>query len=564
MNTNFQLLLLSLLGFLVAPFFVIYGKKNRSLYHLIDGFTISSIIFLSFFHLIPEALYQEGLWSFVLLILGFLSPKLLHSTQKQLLIFLIFLLVHTLLESSAIAVSNTKNLALAVALHNFPLGIFVFAKIFKEKGFYFGIGSIILIFIFSTIGFTLSDSIVPIQRFQFYLQSFIASSVLHILFDSLHHKIIIDDPKPKYHISSTLGAIMGIVFPVLFTSEMLFVPTNSKLGFSIASTFIKILLETSPILLFAFFLSGMLRIFLSPNTATWLKTGSSFFQSLKGVIFGLPLPICSCGILPLYKTLVQAGVPATAGMAFLIATPEIGLDALLITIPLLGTEFSVYRLVSAFLVAFLIAYFIGQRVPVCESTQTNEVKKIFTLQEKIKLGFKYGFLELFDHIMPWLIFGILVAALFEFLVDYEFFHKIPSYAQIPLFALLGIPTYVCATGATPFVAMAIHKGVSVGAGLAFLISGPATNVTTFAVLKSLHGKKTAYLFAIAVLTLAISFGFLVDMLPFRLETQNPNFLEKEDEWFEWVSLAILTLLFMYSSLRIGPRGILHQIEEHYH
>ncbi len=572
MNADLDLLIFSLLGFLLAPFFVIYGTKKKYIYQFVDGFTISSIILITFFHLIPESIYQEGIWAFGFLILGFLFPKILHSTQKQLLVFIIFLLVHTLLESSAIGVSKTKNLAFAVVLHNLPIGIFIFSKVSKEKGVYLAFGTIVLIFIFSIAGFTLGDRMILIHRFQYHLQGFIAANVLHILFDSIHHKFIFDTPRSsssnsiifKYHVFSTLGAIVGIFILVYFSNE-LFINFSSHVSeITIFSIFLKILLETSPILLLAFFLSGILRTFLSSHTSNWLKSGNSITQALKGVVFGLPLPICSCGILPLYKTLIQTGVPATAGMAFLIATPEIGLDALLITIPLLGLDFSIYRLISAFLVAFFIAYFVGKNVPLCEVKQNTEVQKISTFSEKLKAGLKYGFLELFDHIMPWLIFGILIASLFEFLVNYEFFHQIPSYVQVPIFALLGIPTYVCATGATPFVAIAIHKGVSLGAGLAFLISGPATNITTFSVLKILHGKKTAYLFAVAILIFSMSLGFVLDSLPIDVTNKNHNFLDEKNNWLEQLSLGIILLLFLYSSLRIGPRGIIHQIDEHYH
>ncbi|MCX7999692.1 MAG: permease, partial [Leptospiraceae bacterium] len=449
MNANWNFLLISLFGFLIAPIVVTYGKMKKNIYLFVDGFTLSSIIWVTFFHLIPESIQQEGIWAFLFFILGFLPSKLFHSTQNRLLVFVLFLLAHTLLESSVVAMSNTNTLALAVGIHNLPIGIFLFTKVQRENGKKFAIGTVVFIFLFAILGFTLGESIPSIQKFQFHLQAFIASNVIHILFESIHEKFgfhnLETNSNNKYHISSTLGAIAGILLIAFFSNEIFLTQKLQNSNRSVFSVLLKILLETAPILLLAFFLSGILRILLTPNTSNWLKNGRPFIQSLKGVIFGLPLPICSCGILPLYKTLIQTGIPATAGMAFLIATPEIGLDALLITIPLLGVEFSIYRLLSAFLVAFFISYFVGKGIPTCNISQTTEVKKILTLSEKIQLGLKYGFIELFDHIMPWILFGIMIASLFEFLVDYQTFQNIPNYIQIPLFALLGIPTYVCAT-----------------------------------------------------------------------------------------------------------------------
>ncbi|MCX8000795.1 MAG: permease, partial [Leptospiraceae bacterium] len=297
---------------------------------------------------------------------------------------------HTFLESSAIAISSSNTLALAVGIHNLPIGIFLFTKVLRENGKKFAIGTVAFIFLFAIVGFTLGESIYSIQKFQFHLQAFIASNVIHILFESIHEKFDfhkLEITTTKYHISSTLGAIAGILLIGFFSNEFFFTQKSSS-SFSVFSTLVKILLETAPILILAFLLAGLLRILLTPSTSNWLRTGSPALQSLKGVIFGLPLPICSCGILPLYKTLIQTGVPATAGMAFLIATPEIGLDALLITIPLLGVEFSIYRLVSAFLVAFFISYLVGRGVPTCSNSQTAEVKKDLTFSEKIQLGLK--------------------------------------------------------------------------------------------------------------------------------------------------------------------------------
>ena len=121
----------------------------------------------------------------------------------------------------------------------------------------------------------------------------------------------------------------------------------------------------------------------------------------------------------------------------------------------------------------------------------------------MRAGAKFGFVEVFDHTMPWIVVGLLLAALAEPMLSHTAFENIPSFFQVPLAALIGVPVYVCASGATPLAALAIHKGLSSGAALTFLIAGPATNLTTFGVLSKLHGRKIAMLFGISVTTLAM-------------------------------------------------------------
>ena len=159
---------------------------------------------------------------------------------------------------------------------------------------------------------------------------------------------------------TTLGAVSGafLVIPSL-------VHTAHGHGHSVEDTrfidtLFTLLVESAPALLIAYVLAGLVRAFFSPATAQWLGRGSRTTQAGKGVLFGLPLPICSCGVLPVYESLVRRGVPATAAMGFLVATPELGIDAILISLPLLGADMTIARLIAAFCVALLAALIVGR------------------------------------------------------------------------------------------------------------------------------------------------------------------------------------------------------------
>ena len=176
-------------------------------------------------------------------------------------------------------------------------------------------------------------------------------------------------------------------------------------------------------------------------------------------------------------------MPASAAIGFLVATPELGLDAILISIPLLGPELTGVRLIAAFVVAYAVAVFVGRGLrSIAPMEQHSDSTPPPPVQTRLKNGVHFGLVELFDHTFPWVLAGLLVAAWAEPILNESVFATIPSYLQVPLFAIIGIPVYVCASGSTPLAAIAIHKGISPGAAIAFLIAGPATNVTTFGIL----------------------------------------------------------------------------------
>ncbi len=327
-------------------------------------------------------------------------------------------------------------------------------------------------------------------------------------------------------------------------------------------TFVALALESAPALLLAYLLAGVVRALLVPATVAWLGRGGRGVQGLRGVLFGIPLPICSCGVLPLYETLVARGVPATAAIAFLVATPELGLDAILLSVPLLGGELTVARLVTALVVALGAAWLVGRLVPPSEAAQaTAETGQApAPLGARLREGMIYGLGELVDHTAPWILVGLGVAAAAAPLLDAELLSSVPAALQVPLFALLGVPLYVCASGATPLAAVAIYNGISPGAALAFLLTGPATNTTTFGVMRRLHGGRVTGVFAVAVGGLAVASGWCVDALLFeRLAAVAEEAHHHAPSTLEVASLVGLGALFAASLWRQGPRGALGQI-----
>jgi uncharacterized membrane protein YraQ (UPF0718 family) len=297
---------------------------------------------------------------------------------------------------------------------------------------------------------------------------------------------------------------------------------------------------------------------LPTSAVRWMGRGKGLGQSLRGVIVGLPLPVCSCGVVPLYRALIRRGVPATAAMAFLIATPELGLDAVILSIPLLGTQMTVVRVVGAFLVALTVGWLVGRRVRANSTDQScgcgTELGSDAPLPDRLRSSLRTGFGEIVDDTGAWILFGLALAAMIQPLLRPEWFEAMPSGLDVLVFGLLGLPVYVCASAATPLVAVLLLAGVSPGAALAFLLTGPATNLTTVGVLSNLHGRRVALTFAVSMIVIAVGLGYVVNLaLPSTdLNVPTPTSAE-EASTFQWICLAILALLFAFSLLRLGAR-----------
>lgn len=569
-----MLLVLSLLALAVAP--VIYKVADRAGHSLaaLDGFVMVTIAGLAAVHIIPHAVEAAGLWVIPVALVGFLGPGWVeHSLQRAaarvhdttLALAVVGLLLHGFFDGVGLAgpvahEGETSTLGVAVLLHRLPVAITLWWLLVPRGrrlagGVLLGLGAMTIM------GFATADALAPTlgARWLGYVQALIAGSVFHV---------VVHRPPPTALPSSVgagrffsgVGALVGLAAVAYLSSEHIAEYANLESGF--LSLFFNLSLESAPALLLAFALAGIVQGVLPGMGLAWIGRGGPARQALRGVAFGLPLPICSCGVIPLYSSLITQSVPATAGMAFLVATPELGLDAILISLPLLGAEMTIMRVVAAVIVALLVGIFVG-RLADRKATTSPEHHEALDRPEgfgkRVLAGLRYGFVEVVDHTGPWIILGIVVAALVGPLFDSPWLVALPWGVDVVIFALIGMPTYVCASGATPLVAVLLLKGGSPGAALAFLLAGPATNVTTFGVLSSLHGRKVALVFALAIATLAIGLGLIVNAIVTPGELSLPSLQEDESSIFGMICLGGLALLYLLSILRQGPRGFMAQV-----
>jgi uncharacterized membrane protein YraQ (UPF0718 family) len=292
-----------------------------------------------------------------------------------------------------------------------------------------------------------------------------------------------------------------------------------------------ILNQASLYILFGLLVGGLLKVFLSPAYVA-AHLGSGRYRSVfKAALLGIPIPLCSCGVLPAAASLKKQGANNGATTAFLISTPESGVDSISITWALLDPLMTIARPVSAFVSAFsagLAENFFNPpdkqanikadlSCPIdncCDGIDCppEKHKKHHSFSEKCRAGVGYAGGELWSELAGWFFVGILLAGIITVLVPDDMISRYlgGGISSMLLMLVFGIPLYICATASTPIAAALIMKGVSPGTALVFLLVGPATNITSLSVLIGILGKRASVLYLLSIGIISVLCGLLLD------------------------------------------------------
>ncbi len=543
----------------------------------LKGLMASFLGGLLILHLLPEAYHKIGAWSLLFIFAGFLFMLLIemlhirgdHGGGRFFTAEVLWagLIIHQITDGIGLAVASESmagdlRMALAVIAHRIPVAavvIWLFGKRNQKAQAWWRIAGMILATVVGALFARnlapwLSSGVVDI----FY--AFIAGSFLHLLtHDFLDHHA--HDPLDRR--GEFLAFLAGIGLLVLAER---FLPGGIAHGAETtehgptAGDFLHSMLvlvrETAPYLLLGLVISGLLHAYMPASPISWLKKGGPLRQSAKGMIFGLPLPICSCGVLPLFLGLARKGVPAACLVAFLIATPELGIDSFLLSIKLLGWKFTSVRLIVAMVLPMAIALiavrFLGRHPVGDRATAENCCGDAEKGREETKSWWRFAFVDLVDDIFPFVFFGLCIAAFAETLWPTSSFTEFVGQWDILLLAALGIPFYVCASASVPFALILLHHGFSVGAVVVFLFAGPATNVATVLTVNKAFGNRSGLKLAVISFFTAILMGFLVNGLytPGELDV----FQIRDHGWtlIDYFSIAGIGLLGLTSLYRFGP------------
>ena len=277
-------------------------------------------------------------------------------------------------------------------------------------------------------------------------------------------------------------------------------------------TFWELTVEMAPYLLLGFLIAGFLN---GVFTKAWMQRRlgkPGIWSSTKASLLGIPLPLCSCGVIPTGVSFHQQGASKGATTSFLISTPQTGVDSILITYALMGWAFAITRPIIALVTGVLGGVWADYGstppppVPVITSNPSSKKEHWF------KRIFVYAFVTFLQDISRWLILGLTLATIITIAVPDSWFTEYLDTPWINLFIVLlaSIPLYVCATASVPIAAALLLKGISPGAALVFLMAGPATNVATLTVLWQTIGKKTTLKYLATIVIGAILSGLIID------------------------------------------------------
>ncbi len=279
-------------------------------------------------------------------------------------------------------------------------------------------------------------------------------------------------------------------------------------------SFIGLYIEMVPYLAFGLFVAGILHVTVKRSFILNHFGSHGLWAVIKASLLGVPLPLCSCSVVPTALSLKKHGASNGATLSFLISTPQTGVESIAATWGMMGPFFALFRPFVAFVTGILGGTITSVATP-RETTELSEIEDTTvkrTPLEKLKELFRYGFIELMDDIGFNLLVGIAISAIITEVLPTEWFTMFSDRPLIEMLIVLigAVPLYVCATASIPIAAALLIQGVSPGAALIFLMAGPATNAATITLLGGKLGKKMVGIYLSVIVFSSLAFGMLLN------------------------------------------------------
>ena len=331
-----------------------------------------------------------------------------------------------------------------------------------------------------------------------------------------------------------------------------------ELAILLANNFLILLDAMAIYVLFGLLFAGILKQIIPDDFVIKHLGRGSVSSVVKATLFGIPLPVCSCSVIPLAQSLKKEGASKGAVQSFLISSPITGVDSILATFSFFGLIFTIFRVISSVIIAITVGVIqnfvdkdekiIKEEVSISScgcsnSCSSSSVKKSFS----IKKVFFYAYVTLFVDMVKPLFIGLIFGALFTTLAPKEytsllFENQILTYIVIMLFSM---PLYVCATASLPIAAALMLEGMSAGAAFIFLTAGPATSAITMSVVYKTLGKTSLIIYLSTISVLSLFFGFLFDLFFSDINILQFNLHDEETNLISQIASFIMLFLMAY-------------------
>ncbi len=334
------------------------------------------------------------------------------------------------------------------------------------------------------------------------------------------------------------------------------------------SNFLELFIESAPWLLLGFAVAGVIKAWVPEDLLASQLGKPGLGSTVKAALIGAPLPLCSCGVIPAAMGLRRSGASKGATTAFLISTPETGVDSVSVSYALLGPFMALIRPIAAVSSAIAAGILVGRDQEIggsaaveettCCSKSANAPTQSAPWRQRLFAAWRFTFVDLLQDISKWLLIGLGCAALIKTFVPQEFLLQWgDGLLAFIVMAAIGVPMYICATASTPIAAGLLFSGVSPGAVLVFMLVGPATNIATVALVKRELGRRALYAYLGSVVGVGFAFGYLTNALAANLGlafvAQPELAMAMTHSWLGYSAAALLALLMLRSMLSSWSR-----------
>lgn len=329
---------------------------------------------------------------------------------------------------------------------------------------------------------------------------------------------------------------------------------------------VEIFNQMSPYLLLGFLFAGVMYAFIPHRLYSKYLGGSSFRSILYAALFGIPLPLCSCGVIPTAMSLRKEGASKGATVSFLIATPQTGVDSIIATFSLMGLPFALMRPLAALVTALfggqMVNMFDNDQVSLAAKTDSKSDEQPKSFAQRCVVALRYAYVDMIQDIGRWLIIGLVVAGLITAFVPESFFALFSDNSLLSMLIVLlfAIPMYLCATGSIPIAIALMLKGLSPGTALVLLMAGPAVNAASMLVVGKVLGRRTLAIYILSIVIGAVTFGLGIDhLLPREWFTATLSKMEaccsEPTSWFNITcSVVLIALLINAMILRFRHKS----------
>lgn len=335
---------------------------------------------------------------------------------------------------------------------------------------------------------------------------------------------------------------------------------------NLITIFWNLVIESAPWLLLGYLLAGIIKQVIPSSWVESQLAKPGFTSIVKGAFIGAPLPLCSCGVIPTALAIRKAGASKGATSSFLVATPETGVDSISFSYAILGPVFALARPISALISAVIAGVLVNatdegetsseesSECGGCCADKNQASEEELPLGQKMISAVQYGYGRMISDTAKWLLIGLIAAAIITALVPQSFFLRWgDGVVAMLVMVVVGLPMYICATASTPVAASLLFAGVSPGAALVFMLTGPATNIATMGVIKQELGTKALMAYLLGVIGTAVICGLLLNQLYLAYSWVVEVSLMESGEGFPlWRQLAAVLLSALVLRVWIQP------------